>query len=121
MHLAKDGFHWVKLRPEGLEQVHTEANPGLAPLGMWSGIPQGFALLCYCGDAVLHKFYTASAEADDKEFGLARLKVQEEKKPKMPKNSKSTVCVPSDCIFMPTCLLCINVFGVPGGNSLLLQ
>lgn len=49
---------------------------------MWSRIPQGFALFRDCGDAVLHKFRVASAEADDKEFGPARLKTKKKKEEK---------------------------------------
>lgn len=29
----KDGFRWVKLHPEGLEQVRADATPGIAPWG----------------------------------------------------------------------------------------
>lgn len=113
---------WVSLgetAPRGTRAGPRGCKSRSCSLGMWSRIPQGFALLCNCGDAVLHKFCAASAEAGEKEFGPARLKTRKKKgkkpTPKPPKNSKSRVCVPSDCIFMPTRLLCINVFGAPGG------
>jgi len=120
---CKGWVSWGEIAPEESRAGPCGCSSRIWSPGMRSGIPLGFALLCNCGDAVLRKFCTASAEADDKEFGPARLKTNIKKGKKKPHNnthhnSKSTVCVPSDCIFMPTWSLCINVFAAPGEEPL---
>lgn len=92
-----------------------DANPGDAPRGCRlasrGDLPSSViaAMLCSANSARLLQKQVIKNLA---QLGLKQRKSRE-KTNKSP--SRSTVCVPSDCIFRPTCLLCINVFGAPRG------
>lgn len=109
----------MKLHPEGLEQVHVVANPGVAPWGCGLASRRDLlssvivVMLCSTNSArLLQKQAIKNLVQPDLKQGKRRGK---KPTPKPQKTSKSRVCVPSDCIFMPTRLLCINVSGAPGG------
>lgn len=105
----------MKLHPEGLEQVHVDANPGDAPWGCRLASHRDLPSSVIA--AMLHSANSAQLLQKQVIKNLAQLDLKQRKsRGKYNKSpSRSTVCVPSDCIFMPTCLLCINVFGAPRG------
>lgn len=115
-HLAEDGFQWMKLHPEGLEPVHVDATPWVAPLGCVLASHRDLLLLCRCGSTNPARLLQEQMIKNWVQLDLKqrkRRKNQTQTAKKYP--SKNTVCVPSDCISMPTSALC-KCFGSAKGE-----